>query len=259
MPTVDFKGVDVHYTRSGRGQAVLLLHGFLESSSIWKPLGKAFTGRTTIAVDLLGHGQTGSLAYVHTMDEMADAAMTVIKNLGLRRADVVGHSMGGYVALALAERYPDAVRSLTLYQSSALADTPLKQADRQRAAALVKENHTAFIAHSIPALFAPEARTRHRRQVQALVKKAQHTTARGAAAALAGMAQRPDRSVILALAPFPVTVVYSEADPRIPTEESLALGTLNPRIKLISLGAVGHMGHIEAVGPSIAALKSAMR
>ena len=112
-------------------------------------------GRRAICIDLPGHGQSDCIGYIHTMEEMAEAVFAVVKHLRLRKISIVGHSMGGYVALALAEREPDMLRSLTLYHSTASADSMWKKQDRKRAIELIKKNHKSFIRASIPLLFRP--------------------------------------------------------------------------------------------------------
>jgi len=128
MPKVRFKDINIHFSDQGSGSAVVLLHGFLEGSWMWDEVVQALRLRyRLICVDLPGHGQSDCIGYVHSMDEMAEAVMAVIQSLKLRRVQLVGHSMGGYVALAFAERWPDHVKNLVLYQSTARADSPWKK------------------------------------------------------------------------------------------------------------------------------------
>ena len=83
--TLDYKNIKLHYTVSGNGEPVVLLHGFLETIEMWKDLEPEFA-RThqVICIDLLGHGQTESLGYAHTMEDMADAVLTVLKQLKIK-------------------------------------------------------------------------------------------------------------------------------------------------------------------------------
>ena len=116
---IDYKNIKIHYTVSGAGKTIVLLHGFLETSSMWKDLEPEFA-RThqVVCIDLLGHGQTDSLGYVHAMEDMADAVFAVLRHLKIKNAKVIGHSMGGYVALALAEQQPQLFEGLCLMNST---------------------------------------------------------------------------------------------------------------------------------------------
>jgi pimeloyl-ACP methyl ester carboxylesterase len=123
-----FKNTKVSYSDQGNGQAIVLLHGFLENSTMWNDFIPEFSKKNrVITIDLLGHGKTECIGYVHTMELMAEAVLAVLKHLKIRRSILVGHSMGGYVALAFAELYPDAVKGLCLMNSTAKPDSKQKK------------------------------------------------------------------------------------------------------------------------------------
>jgi pimeloyl-ACP methyl ester carboxylesterase len=86
-----------------------LLHGFLENQKMWDKYIATFAENRVITIDLLGHGETECLGYVHSMEDNAEAVQAVLAELRIRKAILVG-SMGGYVALAFAELYPDFVK-----------------------------------------------------------------------------------------------------------------------------------------------------
>ena len=112
---VSYKNIEIAYTVSGQGNALIFLHGFLETSTMWQPYIDIFSKtHKVIAIDLLGHGKTPCLGYIHTMEEMAETVFAVVKELKLRKMHLFGHSMGGYVALAFAEMYPDYLKILHL-------------------------------------------------------------------------------------------------------------------------------------------------
>ena len=120
MPELKFRGGRIHYKTAGSGKAVVLLHGFLESHTMWLD----FAGRLSekyrvIMPDLPGHGRTSSFGYAHTMEFMAECVQHVIRSSHIRRYHLVGHSMGGYVGMAMAEMYPDNIRGICLLHSTA--------------------------------------------------------------------------------------------------------------------------------------------
>jgi pimeloyl-ACP methyl ester carboxylesterase len=125
--TVLFKNCPVFFTDQGEGPALVLLHGFLEDSSIFGNLMAGLSDDFRIVtIDLPGHGQSGILGYVHTMEDMAEAVNTVLSGLQIADCMMVGHSMGGYVALAFAALYPQSLLALGLFHSSAAADSEAK-------------------------------------------------------------------------------------------------------------------------------------
>ena len=110
MAQIQYKNITIDYTATGKGTAVVLLHGFLENQTMWQYLAPVLaTKYRVITIDLLGHGNTDCLGYVHTMEDQADMVHHVLHELKIRKSVLIGHSMGGYVALAFAELYPDNV------------------------------------------------------------------------------------------------------------------------------------------------------
>lgn len=256
MPKLRFKGINIHYTDQGKGSAIVLVHGFLESIWMWKDIAPVLAKKhRVICIDLPGHGQSDCIGYVHSMEEMAEAVYHVLKNMRIRKATLVGHSMGGYVVLAFAEQYPDNVRSLVLYQSTAKADSEAKKLDRVRASQLIKENHITFVKHSISFLFRPVNRTKFKLEIEALTAEALKTTKQGIIAALAGMRDRPSREILLKFPPYPVHIIASDKDPRIPLEEAESLAAISAAVHLHIIRGCGHMSYIEDLPASLSALK----
>ena len=245
MPFVTHKNSSVHYSDQGKGRTVVFIHGFLENLSMWDDFVAALSKNyRVVCVDLLGHGLTPSIGYVHTMDEMAEAVKSVLNHLKLRKYTLVGHSMGGYVALAFAEYYPDHVASLCLFYSSAKEDTPDKKALRLRAIEAVKLNHKSFVRLTIPSLFRPKNRKIYRNKINTLIEQAQKMSVQGIVAALDGMRERPDREALLHFGPYPVLIICGKRDERLPMEYMKSqLAAPNVVDRLITEN--GHMGHIE--------------
>lgn len=259
MPEHRYKGVRIYYETLGKGPAVVLLHGFLESTRIWRDIAPELAkNHRVICIDLPGHGRSECIGYVHTMDEMAEAVYAVVRHEKLRKVAMVGHSMGGYVALAFAEHYPDNVRTLVLYQSTARDDSPWKKQDRLRAIDLVKHNHRTFIRQSIPLLFRPVNRKRFHAEINTLREEALKTPLQGVIAALDGMRQRPNREILLKFPPYPVHIIASDKDPRIPVEESRELAAISEHVHLHLIKGCGHMSYIEAPQKALEFLKASV-
>jgi len=244
LKQLSYKNIDIAYSDTGKGTAIVMLHGFLENSTMWDffvgEFGKKYR---VVTIDMLGHGQTGCLGYIHTMEDMADAVHAVLHNLRIRKAVFLGHSMGGYVALAFAELYPDMVKGIVLQNSTSRADSDERKKNRDRAIKAVKQNYTAFVRLSIANLFSEENREKFTVEIEALRDEALKTPLQGIVAALEGMKVRKDREVILHFAPYPVMLVLGKQDQSLVYEEH-ADQIEGTEVKLITYPH-GHMSHIE--------------
>ncbi len=238
------KGIDIFYTDQGKGPAVVLLHGFLENSSMWdRIVAELLTKNRVICIDLLGHGQTGCLGYIHTMEVMAEAVEAVLNHLKIRRSIFVGHSMGGYVALAFAEKHPDALKGLCLLNSTSRADSAEKKKNRDRAIKAVKQTHKTFVRMAIANLFRPKNRKLFAQEIKALKKEALKTPLQGIIAALEGMKTRDDREMLLHFSPYKKLLILGKKDPVL-DYDSLIDQTKNTEVEVVEFPD-GHMSYIE--------------
>lgn len=252
--TILFKNIDVSFTDAGKGKAVVFLHGFLEDKSIWNDFANQLAEKyRIITIDLLGHGKTECLSYVHTMEEMAEAVYAVLKHLKVRKYYLVGHSLGGYVSLALAEVFPDNIKGLCMFHSSARADSEAKQKDRDRAIRVVKQNKNLFINEAIPNLFYTKQNS-YEDEIQSIKHIANKTTLQGIVAALEGMKIRMDREIILNFAPYPVLYIIGKEDAILPFENLIEQADLPKHGAFLLLEEVGHMGFMESKVKSLHAL-----
>lgn len=239
-----YKNTKISYTDAGKGTAVVLLHGFLENSTMWNYLAPVLAKKNrVICIDLLGHGQTDCLGYVHTMEDMADVVHQVLSELKIRKAVFVGHSMGGYVALAFAELYPESMKGLVLLNSTSRADSDERIANRTRAIKAVKQNYVAAVRMSIANLFSEENREKLIEQIEWVRDEALQTPLQGIIAAQEGMKLRKDREVLLHFAPYPIMLILGKKDPVLNYEENLEQieGT---NVQLVTFND-GHMSHLE--------------
>lgn len=244
MKQLAYKNTKISYTDQGKGTAVVLLHGFLENKSMWdKYIDTLTKNYRVITVDLLGHGETESLGYVHVMEDQADMIYAVLIYLRLRKVVLVGHSMGGYVALAFAELYPDHVKGLFLLNSTARADSDERKINRDRAIVCVKQDYTNFVRMSIANLFSEDNRERLSKEIEKTKKEALKTPLQGIVAALEGMKVRKDREVLLHFAPYPIQLVLGEKDPVLPYEDTIE--QIEGTKVVLTTFPDGHMSHIE--------------
>ncbi len=238
------KNTKISYSDTGKGTALVLLHGFLENATMWDfYIDELSKKHRVITIDLLGHGQTECLGYIHTMEDMADAVQTVLSELRIRKSIFVGHSMGGYVALAFAELYPDHVKGMVLLNSTSYPDSDERKMNRDRAIVAVKQSYTNFIRMSIANLFSEDNRERLTEEIENVKLEALKTPLQGIVAALEGMKIRKDREVLLHLSPYPKLLILGEKDPVLNFEENKKQieGT---QVQFHSFPD-GHMSHIE--------------
>lgn len=255
MKQILFKNTTISYTDVGKGTAIVLLHGFLENKKMWNHFIPELTQKNrVISIDLLGHGTTECLGYVHTMEDNADVVHAVLSELRIRKAVFVGHSMGGYVALAFAELYPDTVKGLVLLNSTARADSEERKKNRERAIKAVKQSFVNFISLSIGNLFSENNREKLATTIENVKKEALQTPLQGIVASLEGMKIRQDREVLLHLTPFPKLLILGEKDPVLNYDETKEQ-IENTAVQLITFPD-GHMSHIENQDELLAVLLS---
>ena len=241
-----YKNIKVHYSDQGKGSAIVLLHGFLENSSMWNNLIPHLIKRNrVICIDLLGHGKTECLGYVHSMDLMAETVNAVLKKIRIRRIKLIGHSMGGYVALAFCNTFPGKVKALCLMNSTSRADSDEKKTNRDRAIEAVKNNYKTFVRISISNLFKPSNRLILTKEIKEVTKEALKTPLQGIVAALEGMKNRPDRETLLSETSFKKMMIIGKEDPAL-DYNSLIEQTQNSDIKVVEFPD-GHMSHIENI------------
>ena len=221
---ISYKNIQIAFTVEGKGETIVLLHGFLESSTIWKNVVSAFKEtHQIIAIDLLGHGKTEKLGYIHSMETMAETVHAVLSELKVEKASIIGHSMGGYVALAFAEKFPQQLEKLVLLNSSTVADSEERKENRDRAKRLVKQNKQAFISMAIKNLFTDENRNALRTEINALVEEAVQLPEEYIIASVEGLKNRKDRTEILQQYSGEKIIIAGKNDPVVPFKEIEAI------------------------------------
>lgn len=244
METLLYKNTQISYSDTGKGTAVVLLHGFLENKTMWDTYVSELSKKNRIiTIDLLGHGETESLGYVQTMEENADVVHDVLSKLRIRKAILVGHSMGGYVALAFAELYPEKMKGLVLLNSTSKEDSSERKKNRDRAIKAVKKDYETFIRLSIANLFSEENREILAAEIEEVKTQALKTPLQGIVASLEGMKIRKDREVLLHTTNYPKLLILGEKDPVLNYEENKKQ-IIDTTVELVTFPD-GHMSSIE--------------
>ncbi len=256
MSYAEFKKIKVHYSDSGEGRVIVLLHGFLGSNEIWAEFIKTFSKKfRVIAIDLPGHGETPAIGYYHNMELLAQSVKAVLDKIGVWRYVIVGHSMGGYASLAFAELFPNNVSGLCLFHSTSYPDPKEKKKDRDRVIRVVKKEHKYYVSEVVNSLFAPENLEKNKTELETAKRIATVVSKQSIINSLEGMKDRKNREHILKSADYPILFIIGKKDSVIPYE------TMYPQIGLckyptvLMLEEAGHMGFYEATKETVKELR----
>lgn len=238
----------LHLCDSEQGEkCIVLLHGYLESMLVWEdfiPL--IYKQARVVTLDLPGHGISVVTGECHTMEYLADVVAEAMTTLGVERFTVVGHSMGGYVALALAERHASRLEGVVLLSSTPNPDTEEKRENRRREIALVKSGKKEMLARVAPAAgFAESNRKRLKDYIDDLTEQVHVTEDEGIVALLNGMIERKDQNQMLQTSTVRQLFILGRKDGYIVPEVAEQMVANHPQAEVVWLDESGHMGFIE--------------
>ncbi len=254
--TIQYLGKNIVYQITGSGPTLILLHGFLESKSIWDEFTETLKNEfTIIAIDLPGHGESELIAEIHTMTLMAEMVKEVLFAEKISEAVIAGHSMGGYVALQFAVENEKLLKGMVLFHSHANADSDEAKENRRRTINIVNQNRGGFIRQFIPDLFDQRHVAEYDEPIRKLQDQAALLSAESIVAALSGMRNRENHIQYLLLSEIPVFFIIGKQDSRMPYNQVLAQAVIPSHSEVLLLEDVGHMGFIEAPGKTLQALR----
>jgi len=249
MAKVKIGGISLNVIERGSGTPLLLAHGFPLDHSMWAG---QLTGLSdacrVIAPDLRGFGSSDVVPGVATMQQMADDLAGVLDTLSIRQpVAFCGLSMGGYVAWQFALRHRSRLSKLILCDTRAIADTPEAAAGRLKTAEWVLTEGPGLVAEAmLPKLFAPDTAQNQPQVVEATRQVILQTKPAGIAAALHGLAQRPDVTEHLPRIDVPTLVICGEHDAISPPAEMEQFATKMPQARFVKIAGAGHMAPLEA-------------
>ena len=252
VKSLTYKKGRISYSVYGEGKPVLLIHGFAEDGNIWENQVTRFKEVYQLIVpDLPGSGKSDFIPEVFTMEDHADMLVELLKAEKIEAADVVGHSMGGYIALAFAEKHPEMMNSLCLFHSSSYADNEEKIATRQKAIQFIKQNGSLkFLQQATPNLFSDNTKQRKPDMVEEIINRYSNFNPNSLVHYYEAMIQRPDRSEVLRKFAKPVLIIAGDHDTAVPPKHSLEQSYLPELSYFQALKNSGHMGMLEEPGES---------
>ncbi|WPP50793.1 alpha/beta fold hydrolase [Catalinimonas niigatensis] len=236
------------YIQEGEGIPVVLLHGFCERKEIWDRFIPILAKESkVIALDLPGFGENEAIDADISINYVAEHVEAFLKSIEVRQAIIVGHSLGGYVALSLANQFPQLISGLCLFHSTAKADSDEKKATRDKTALFLKENGMeAFARNFADALFSPHNHQKLVIQIAEYKQMLSQTPVETAVAYTKAMRDRPERMNVLKEAEYPCLFIAGKDDQAVPYADLLEQSKL-PKAdsKLITLEHCAHMGMYE--------------
>jgi len=242
-----FRNGRIHYRDQGRGMTIILVHGHLETSEIWRSFaGKLAEKFRVISIDLPGHGKSDIFGEVHTLEFMATVVRDLIESLGTERIFLIGHSMGGYVTMAFVDLYPDMLTGYCLFHSHPLADSTEVVMKRKLDINTVRAGgKNKLIPVSIPKMFADQNLQTFSDAIQRSMKIASSVPADGIVAVLKGMMARPSRLYLMEEGRVPCLWLLGAMDNYIDCEQIQTKVRLPGNAEVHILNGSGHMGFIE--------------
>ena len=258
VTTVRVREIEMAYDDAGRGQAVVLLHGFPFNRSMWSEQHRALAeSYRVITPDLRGMGETTGADGPATMDEMAHDVAALMDKLGIERAAVGGLSMGGYVTLAFYRRHRLRARALILADTRAGADTLDARRTREEQAQKILKEGTGTIADDfLKKVLTPETLSEKPEIVERVREMIVKTNANGAASALRGMAGRHDQTSFLENVIVPTLILVGSEDQLTPPKEAELMRREIRGSRLQVIEGASHLSNVERPAEFTLALKT---
>ena len=245
--THDFPQLSYH--KDGTGPALFLIHGFPATSALWRNIAPELSLHfKVITPDLPGSGDS-LLVNELSMELMAGSIISILDHEDIEKAIIVGHSMGGYAALAFAELYPARIKGLSLVHSTALADTEEKKETRRKAMELIRKGgKEPFVKQMVPNLFAAWSKQKHPGIVNIQIEDGLREDADSMIAMYNAMINRPDRQTILRDISVPVQWIIGREDNLLPFDKALQQSYLANLNFVNVYKKCGHMSMLEYPG-----------
>lgn len=251
MNSIKVNGIDLAYARRGQGAPLLLIHGFPLDHTSWNQVVSLLENDfDMILPDLRGFGKSTTTRSSYRISDMADDLAGLLEQLGIEKTAMAGHSMGGYVSLAFAKKYPHHLSGLALVSSQAAADAPERREGRYKTAQEVAEKGVSVVVEAMTPRLSANA------NVQTTVRNVMKRQKPSAVIeALKAMAEREDLLPLLSAFTFPLLLIHGDQDELIPLARSQEMKAALPASQIVVLPGAGHMPMMEFAKGTAEALK----
>jgi pimeloyl-ACP methyl ester carboxylesterase len=248
LKSIKYQSKEISYYDEGKGRSIILLHGFAEDHFIWNRQVDFFKNKCRLIVpDLPGSGLSEILKDM-SIEGMAACIIQLISETCTPKdlPYLIGHSMGGYIALAVAEKNPGRLAGLGLFHSTAYPDSPEKKIGRNKSIEFIRQHGSdPFIRQSIPNLFSESSKKYDSDIIETLIRRFGGFSPESLVSYYEAMIKRPDRTSVLKHFPGPVLFVIGAQDAAIPADDILKQCHL-PSISHIHIFEnTAHMGMLE--------------
>jgi pimeloyl-ACP methyl ester carboxylesterase len=253
-----YKNCRIHYKLLGQGNCVVLIHGYLENLDIWNGFADQLSKHCKVLMlDLPQHGKSNCDEEVNSMEQLAESVNATLSHLNIPKAMIVGHSMGGYLALAFAELFPKKIAGLCLFHSTPNADSfEKKQARMKEVEQVINGEKSLIIENGILLRFAEKNILTLHPELERAKNIALTVRDKGIIGTLKAMASRPDRNRVIENSSFPTLMIFGAMDHHIPMTIANELAAKHKKTRTVILDNSGHMGFIEEKDQALNAIKS---
>ncbi|HUQ67030.1 MAG TPA: alpha/beta hydrolase [Flavitalea sp.] len=241
------KDLSLFYRITGEGEPIVLIHGFGEDSTIWDGMIAELSNTCKLIVpDLAGSGRSKGNMDGISMENLAEHINLILEKESVDLCYMIGHSMGGYITLAFAEKYRHKLNGLGLFHSTVFPDNEEKKSVRSKNIEFIKNyGSEKFIAQSVPNLFSEYTKNERPQLVKEIITRYSQFSPTSLVAYTAAMKDRPDRSDVLRNFKKPVLLIMGEYDTAIPIEQSLKMCEIADFAYIYIAAQSGHMGMLE--------------
>jgi pimeloyl-ACP methyl ester carboxylesterase len=244
---IRFEEGNLHYYDEGKGDIIVLVHGYLESAEIWSGLAQKLSKKfRVISVDLPGHGHSDIFGMSNSMEFMATVIRELLDTLGIEKVFLTGHSLGGYITLAFLELYPGRLTGYCLVHSQPFADSPEAIEKREREIKIVTAGKKDLMyPENLTRMFADNNLDKFSESLLRSRKIASGITSDGIISVLKGMIARPSRLSFMEEGRVPCLWILGLMDNYIPSDAIREKVSLPANAEVVILKNSGHLGFIE--------------
>ena len=242
---LSYQSKKIIYHVYGKGKPVMLIHGFGETHEVWNTQVDFLKDKFCLIVPELP-GSGSDIIDDMSMEGMAEVMKEILLKEKISGLPIIGHSMGGYILLALAEKYPELISALGLFHSTAYADSDEKKATRQKGIEFINKNGAfEFIKTSTPNLFSPNSKEQMAESIKKYIDSLDTFSPEALVKYYQSMMQRPDRTDVIRKTKVPVLMIMGKHDVAVPLNDGLKQCHLPEKVYIHILRQSGHLGMLE--------------